>query len=323
MCAAHPSRQLPDPRRPTARAAASARCTPTPPSSSTISTSPCPSSPTGCNSPWASTRRPPSRCGPGGHAGCRMACCAAGCWPRHAGPGPPARRSCPPPCCLRPACPAPQEFSRLWLPMPSNTTNGYDAHVVCTMHYGYTYFLQLMFIILCFIILFQVGRRSGTRACRAGKHVLGLNYQQHPGSKTLALLSARASGPRLPSLSHTLPLCWPHRVCPPHPHPHPAGGRLHHLHCPLLGAPLHRPRPREEEVAADALGYEGAAARLPAHPAPPAHCRLLLCCTIWLRPHLAWGCLLWLGPFALAGPVCSGPLPTGEATSNQPCARLS
>lgn len=50
-----------------------------------------------------------------------------------------------------------EEYGRIWLPMPSNTTNGYDAHVVCTMHYGYTYFLQIMFIILCFIVFFQVG----------------------------------------------------------------------------------------------------------------------------------------------------------------------
>ncbi|PRW61415.1 chitin synthase 1 [Chlorella sorokiniana] len=50
-----------------------------------------------------------------------------------------------------------EEYGRLWMPMPSNTTNGYDSHVVCTMHYGYTYFLQIMFIILCVIVLFQVG----------------------------------------------------------------------------------------------------------------------------------------------------------------------
>lgn len=50
-----------------------------------------------------------------------------------------------------------EEYGRLWMPMPSNTTNGYDSHVVCTMHYGYTYFLQIMFIVLCVIVLFQVG----------------------------------------------------------------------------------------------------------------------------------------------------------------------
>lgn len=36
-----------------------------------------------------------------------------------------------------------QEYGRLWMPMPSNTTNGYDSHVVCTINYGYTYFLQV------------------------------------------------------------------------------------------------------------------------------------------------------------------------------------
>lgn len=50
---------------------------------------------------------------------------------------------------------APQGYERLWMPMPSNTTNGYDSHVVCTMNYGYTYFIQIMFIVLCTIILFQ------------------------------------------------------------------------------------------------------------------------------------------------------------------------
>lgn len=60
------------------------------------------------------------------------------------------------PPCLRPTHVSTQEYGRLWMPMPSNTTNGYDSHVVCTMHYGYTYFLQMMFIILCVIVLFQV-----------------------------------------------------------------------------------------------------------------------------------------------------------------------
>ena len=44
--------------------------------------------------------------------------------------------------------------------MPSNTTNGYDAHVVCTMHYGYTYFLQVMFVLLCIIVIFQASKHA-------------------------------------------------------------------------------------------------------------------------------------------------------------------
>ena len=54
-----------------------------------------------------------------------------------------------------------QEFGTLWLPMPSNSTDGYDAHIVCTMHYGYTYFLQIMFILLCIIVVFQVRGGGG------------------------------------------------------------------------------------------------------------------------------------------------------------------
>jgi hypothetical protein len=50
-----------------------------------------------------------------------------------------------------------EEFEEIWLPMPSNSSTGYDASVTCVKHYGYTYYLQAQFVILCVIILFQVG----------------------------------------------------------------------------------------------------------------------------------------------------------------------
>ncbi len=40
------------------------------------------------------------------------------------------------------------------------------------MHYGYTYFLQIMFIILCFIVFFQVGSECAVLLGRGGKHVV-------------------------------------------------------------------------------------------------------------------------------------------------------
>lgn len=146
-------------------------------------------------------------------------------------------------------CRCPQEYSRLWLPMPSNTTNGYDAHVVCTMHYGYTYFLQIMFILLCFIIVFQVGgwvasgALPGLLRCRMGV----------AWGPVAARRAAVASPLLLPPAGP--PPCMP--VLPARPIPHPpsptlhsripspaihAGGRLNRVHRRLLGAPLDRPR---------------------------------------------------------------------------------
>jgi chitin synthase len=48
------------------------------------------------------------------------------------------------------------EFNQIWLPMPSNTT-GFDTSITCTKEYGYKYYLQAQFLLLMFIILFQVG----------------------------------------------------------------------------------------------------------------------------------------------------------------------
>jgi len=48
------------------------------------------------------------------------------------------------------------EFNQIWLPLPSNTT-GFDTSVTCTKEYGYKYYLQAQFLLLMFIILFQVG----------------------------------------------------------------------------------------------------------------------------------------------------------------------
>lgn len=53
-----------------------------------------------------------------------------------------------------------EQFEEIWLPMPSNSSTGYDASVTCTKHYGYTYYLQAQFVILSIIILFQVRRAS-------------------------------------------------------------------------------------------------------------------------------------------------------------------
>lgn len=49
-----------------------------------------------------------------------------------------------------------QEFQQIWLPMPSNTT-GFDTSVTCKKEYGYKYYLQAQFLLLMFIVLFQVG----------------------------------------------------------------------------------------------------------------------------------------------------------------------
>ena len=59
-----------------------------------------------------------------------------------------------------------EEFEEIWLPMPSNSSTGYDASVTCVKHYGYTYYLQAQFVILCAIILFQVGRAWKGRSWR-------------------------------------------------------------------------------------------------------------------------------------------------------------
>lgn len=48
------------------------------------------------------------------------------------------------------------EFNQIWLPMPSNTT-GFDTSVTCKKEYGYKYYLQAQFLLLMFIVLFQVG----------------------------------------------------------------------------------------------------------------------------------------------------------------------
>ncbi len=50
-----------------------------------------------------------------------------------------------------------QEYSRLAIPTPSNVTTGYDATVYCKQYAGYTYYLQAQFVMLCLIVLFQVG----------------------------------------------------------------------------------------------------------------------------------------------------------------------
>lgn len=42
---------------------------------------------------------------------------------------------------------------------------GYDAHVTCTVHSGYTYYLQAQFILLCMIVLFQVCISGMDRRC--------------------------------------------------------------------------------------------------------------------------------------------------------------
>ncbi len=131
---------------------------------------------------------------------------------------------------LNPCGPPPhacvQEYGRLWMPMPSNTTNGYDSHVVCTMHYGYTYFLQIMFIILCVIVLFQV--RSG-----GGQAGWGQLRQLH-GSQAKGLANACSFS--------IVPFSSPHN-CPRHTlhFTRGAGGRLSHLHRGLLGAPVDGP----------------------------------------------------------------------------------
>jgi hypothetical protein len=48
------------------------------------------------------------------------------------------------------------EFGQIWLPMPSNTT-GFDTSVTCVKEYGYKYYLQIQFLLLLFIVAFQVG----------------------------------------------------------------------------------------------------------------------------------------------------------------------
>lgn len=48
------------------------------------------------------------------------------------------------------------EFNQIWLPMPSNTT-GFDTSVTCKKEFGYQYYLQAQFLLLMFIIIFQVG----------------------------------------------------------------------------------------------------------------------------------------------------------------------
>ena len=50
-----------------------------------------------------------------------------------------------------------QEYNRIYLPTPSNFSEGYDSKVFCTQHSGYTYYLQAQFVLLCLIVLFQVG----------------------------------------------------------------------------------------------------------------------------------------------------------------------
>jgi len=46
-------------------------------------------------------------------------------------------------------------YNQIWLPMPSNTT-GFDTSITCTKEFGYKYYLQAQFLLLMFIIGFQV-----------------------------------------------------------------------------------------------------------------------------------------------------------------------
>lgn len=50
-----------------------------------------------------------------------------------------------------------QEYNQLQLPTPGNISEGYDSTIYCKEHSGYTYYLQVQFILLCIIVLFQVG----------------------------------------------------------------------------------------------------------------------------------------------------------------------
>ena len=137
------------------------------------------------------------------------------------------------------------EFNNIWLPMPANTTNGYDATISCTMHSGYTYYLQAQFITMAMIVMFQVGGkapagRGGCQGLLPGSN-MGKAEGRCGGAPTIELLLLLAGTGGRWHQSTTfrhgacvadypgplIPLNPPHTHPPPTPPcPHQVGGSI-------------------------------------------------------------------------------------------------